>query len=137
MSGLSWAMQTMIEYRIILFGSQASSGFVFLFCFGRFDFCRFSFVRHANMPPQSEFVNFLRACSKKTPFSLVSCHFQCQILLFPCFSVPPPFIFICLLPSNASFNTSNDCFGHCAWQTKNVPAIKSCGLCRLWRSVSW
>ena len=57
--------------------------------------------------------------------------------LFPCFSLPPPFISICLPSSKVSFNTSNECFGYCDWQTKNVPARKSCGMYRLWRSDPW
>ena len=57
-------------------------------------------------------------------------------LLFPCFSVSPPFIFICFLSSNVSLKTSNDYFVivDCARQTKNVLARKSCALWRLWRS---
>ena len=43
----------------------------------------------------------------------------------------PPVIFISLLPA---FNNSNDSLVYCAWQTNNVPARKSSGLCRLWRS---
>ena len=43
----------------------------------------------------------------------------------------PPVIFISLLPA---FNNSNDSLVYCAWQTYDVPARKSSGLCRLWRS---
>ena len=43
----------------------------------------------------------------------------------------PPVIFIPLLQA---FNHSNDFLVYCAWQTNNVPARKSSGLCRLWRS---
>ena len=65
-----------------------------------------------NRPPQSETVparifRFFMCLRQKTPLSLCSCHFQCQTLLFLFFSLPNLFRFICLLPSNVSFNTSN------------------------------
>ena len=63
-------------------------------------------------PPQSETVparifRFFMCLRQKTPLSLCLCHFQCQTLLFLFFSLPNLFRFICLLPSNVSFNTSN------------------------------
>ena len=63
-------------------------------------------------PPQIETVparifRFFMCLRQKTPLSLCLCHFQCQTLLFLFFSLPNLFRFICLLPSNVSFNTSN------------------------------
>ena len=46
------------------------------------------------------------------------------------------FIHIYFLPSNVSFNTSNDYFGYCSLQTKTVPVRKSSGLFRVWRFAS-
>ena len=76
-------------------------------------------------------VIFFCACDKKN--TLQPCVLPLLVLDFvvSMHFCTPPFIFISLLPA---FNNSNDSLVYCAWQTKNVPAKKSCGLCRLWRS---
>ena len=82
-----------------------------------------------------EFSDFFCACGKKH-FSVLS-HGTLSVI-FTCFNallyLPYSFLIV-YLPFNVSFTTSNDYFGHCAWQTKDVPARKSCGLYRLWRSA--
>ena len=49
-------------------------------------------------------IQLLYACGKKHPHAT----FNVKTFLFPCYSVPPPIMFICLLLSNVSFNTPED-----------------------------
>ena len=67
-----------------------------------------------------EFFNFFCACWKN--HYLVFSH-AALIVIFTCFHALLYLLYSFLsvyLPSNVSFTTSNDYFGHCAWQTKDV-----------------